>query len=87
MNWMHSCKRVAELLSQQLDEPLGLIDQLKLRLHLSMCDNCRNVELQIAAVHAASADLFAGSLDLDDDADTDPDKTPGRTPPTRDHAA
>lgn len=77
MNWMHSCKRVAELLTQRLDEPLGLIDEMKLRLHLSMCGNCSNVEQQIAALHAASAGLFAGGLDLGDDAQTDPDNTPG----------
>ncbi|MDP1691355.1 MAG: zf-HC2 domain-containing protein [Burkholderiaceae bacterium] len=87
MNWMHSCKRVAELLSQRLDEPLGLIDEIKLRLHLSMCGDCRNVELQIIGVHAASADLFAGGLDLGDDADTEADETPGRAAPTRDHPA
>lgn len=77
MNWMHSCKRVAELLSQRLDEPLGLIDEMKLRLHLWMCGNCRNVEQHLSAVHAASADLFAGSLDLGDDTDADSSKTPG----------
>lgn len=63
MNWMHSCKRVAELLSQRLDEPLGLIDQLKLRLHLSICGDCRNVADQLDAVHAAGADLFGGTTD------------------------
>ncbi len=77
MNWMHSCKRVAELLSQRLDEPLGLIDEMKLRLHLSMCGDCRNVEQQLSAVHAASADLFAGGLDLGDGTDADSGKTPG----------
>jgi predicted anti-sigma-YlaC factor YlaD len=77
MNWMHSCKRVAELLSQRLDEPLGLVDEMKLRLHLSMCGNCRHVEQQIAAVHAASAGLFAGGLDLGDEPDPRPDKAAG----------
>jgi predicted anti-sigma-YlaC factor YlaD len=65
MNLMHSCRRVAELLSQRLDEPLGPIDELKLRLHLSLCGNCRNVEQQLRGVHSAAADLFAGGADLD----------------------
>ena len=59
MNWMHSCRKVAELLSQCLDEPLGPIDRLRLRVHLSMCGNCRNVEQQIKGIEAMSADLFA----------------------------
>ena len=59
MNGMHSCKKVAELLSQRLDEPLGLVDSLRLRVHLSMCRNCRNVEIQLTAVHSLIADLFS----------------------------
>lgn len=66
MNLTYSCKRVAELLSQRLDEPLGLLDEIRLRLHLSMCDNCSNVAQQMSAVHAACADLFGGGLDADD---------------------
>jgi len=58
MNLVHSCKRVAELLSQGMDEPLGWLDRLRLRLHLSMCDNCRHVEQQLVAVKALSSDLF-----------------------------
>lgn len=80
MNWMHSCKRVAELLSQRLDEPLSLIDEMKLRLHLSMCGNCRHVEQQLSGLHAATAELFGAGLDLDDD----PDAPPGRQPPAPD---
>ena len=66
MNWMYSCKRVAELLSQRLDEPLGLFDEMKLKLHLSMCGNCSNVAAQIEAVHLAGKDLLARGLDLED---------------------
>jgi predicted anti-sigma-YlaC factor YlaD len=50
---------VAELLSQRLDEPLGLLDSLRLRLHLSMCDNCSQVAKQLASMQALSAELFA----------------------------
>lgn len=67
MNWMHSCKRVAELLSQRLDEPLGLLDALRLRMHLSMCGDCSNVAQQLQAVHAASVDMFSNGLDADDE--------------------
>lgn len=70
MNWTHSCRKVAELLSQRLDEPLGLIDRMRLRVHLSMCGNCSNVAQQIDRLHALSSDLFAAGLTLDDDGDT-----------------
>ncbi|MEO6032069.1 MAG: zf-HC2 domain-containing protein [Burkholderiaceae bacterium] len=59
MNWLHSCRRAAELLSQGLDEPLGLLDRLRLRMHLSMCNNCRRVDEQLDNLHALSADLFS----------------------------
>ena len=67
MNLMHSCKRVAELLSQRLDEPLGWIDRVRMRIHLSMCDNCRNVEQQMLGVEALTRDLFGADARLDDD--------------------
>jgi predicted anti-sigma-YlaC factor YlaD len=59
MNWMYSCRRVAELLSQRLDEPLGLLDEMKLKLHLSMCGNCANVAAQMEALHRASTELLS----------------------------
>lgn len=77
MNWTHSCKKVAELLTLRLDEPLGWLDRLRLRLHLSMCDNCRHVEQQLAGVDALSAELFSGGLTLED-ADLAPPQPAGR---------
>jgi hypothetical protein len=65
MNWMHSCERVAELLSQSLDEPLGWFDALRTRIHLSMCSNCRNVEQQMLGVKALSADSFSSNPPMD----------------------
>jgi len=69
MIWMHSCRRVAALLSQSLDEPLGRLDLLRVRVHLSMCGNCRNVEQQMLTMKALWADLFSsGDLSEGDDA-------------------
>ena len=68
MNLMYSCRRVAELLSQRLDEPLGLLDEMRLKLHLSMCGNCGNVATQIEALHVASKDLLSRGLELEDPA-------------------
>lgn len=59
MNWTHSCRRVAELLSLEQDEPLGWLDRLRLRMHLSMCDNCRHVEQQLHEVKALTGNLFS----------------------------
>lgn len=73
MNWLYSCKQVAQLLSQRLDEPLGAIDNLRLRLHLSMCSNCSNVEEQLRQVDALAAALFSGSTAQQD----------GEVPPRR----
>jgi hypothetical protein len=52
MNWRVSCKQAAELLSISQDEPLGLLNRLRLRAHLSMCENCRQVEAQFSALRA-----------------------------------
>jgi predicted anti-sigma-YlaC factor YlaD len=67
MNWMPSCRRVAELVSQSLDEPLGRVDRLLLRVHLAMCGNCRNVERQLFEVRSLSEELFAGDLDTEEE--------------------
>ncbi len=64
MNLMYSCRRVAELLSQRLDEPLGWIGEIRLRLHLSMCRDCSNVAEQLDAVHDASNRLLSSDFDL-----------------------
>ncbi|MES2423274.1 MAG: zf-HC2 domain-containing protein [Pseudomonadota bacterium] len=52
MNWLVSCKQAAELLSISQDEPLGLISRLRLRAHLSMCENCRQVEAQFNSLRS-----------------------------------
>jgi predicted anti-sigma-YlaC factor YlaD len=79
MNWNHSCKRVAELISQRMDEPLGLLDSVRLRLHLHMCGNCRNVEKQLLEVKELAADMFAVA--------GEPDDAPPAVEPGTHHAA
>lgn len=65
MNMFHSCQRAAELMSQALDEPLALVDQMRLRIHLKMCGNCQEVEKQMGMLRELTHQL--GTLDLDDD--------------------
>jgi len=67
MNGRHSCRRVAELLSQRLDEPLGRFDTILLRLHLAICRNCQHVEKQLEGVKSLTAALFEGDADLEDE--------------------
>jgi len=62
----HSCKRVAELLSQRLDEPLRLSDRILLRVHLALCGNCRNVQVHLREMRKLSHDLFAIDAQLGD---------------------
>lgn len=64
MKLLHSCMRVAELLSQQLDGPLDWLDRLRLRIHLSMCSDCTQVDEQLKELRSLSGELFdRGSTD------------------------
>ncbi|MDQ6881211.1 MAG: zf-HC2 domain-containing protein [Pseudomonadota bacterium] len=76
MNWFHSCRKVAQLQSQRLDEPLGLVDSLRLRVHLSMCDDCSNVQEQLAAVESLAAGLFQSEEPASPRRSADPDAGP-----------
>ncbi len=65
MTLLHSCKKAAELISQSIDEPLDVMDSLRLRMHLSMCGNCRQVEKQLNLIHRMGSQI--GTLDFGDD--------------------
>jgi predicted anti-sigma-YlaC factor YlaD len=67
MNVLYSCQKVAELLSQAMDEPLTLTDRVRLQVHLTLCGNCRNVEEQLTMLRGLGA-----SLDLPSDDDPTP---------------
>jgi predicted anti-sigma-YlaC factor YlaD len=69
MNIFHSCERAAELISQAMDEPLDLTDQMRLRIHLSMCGNCQEVENQMATLHALAPQLGLLDLEMGDEPD------------------
>jgi predicted anti-sigma-YlaC factor YlaD len=75
MNVFHSCERAAELMSQALDEPLDLADQMRLRIHLSMCSNCEEVEKQMATLHTLAPQLGSLELEMDDEPDPPADGT------------
>lgn len=41
-----SCKQASLLLSRSQDRPLGLVERLRLRAHLAICERCRRVSTQ-----------------------------------------
>jgi predicted anti-sigma-YlaC factor YlaD len=63
MKLMDPCRRAAELITQAQDEPLGTFDRLKLKLHLSMCRDCRNVNDQVAQLRSMMRALPDDSLE------------------------
>ncbi len=67
MDWMHSCRQVAVLLSRARDERLGSFDALRLRVHLHLCGNCSSVEQQLAEMDSMTRKLFAGDIDGEGD--------------------
>ena len=62
----HSCRRVDELVSQSMDEPLGWLDRLRMGVHLRMCPPCREVQHQVDTLHEMGAEL--GNLNPSDEA-------------------
>lgn len=47
------CNEVSRLLSERQDATLPPAERAKLRLHLVMCDACRNVEQQMGFLRQA----------------------------------
>lgn len=50
---MLTCKQVSELISQSLDRRLGLIERLRLHLHLKACESCVNFRKQMSFLRTA----------------------------------
>lgn len=53
-----SCKEASRLLSQSLDRDLTFGEHARLRLHLTLCDACRNFNQQLKQLRRAVARLF-----------------------------
>ena len=51
--WLPDCQDVSRLLSTRMDEQLPATERARLRLHLVMCDACRNVDAQLAFLRRA----------------------------------
>lgn len=65
---MLNCREVTELCSQELDRPLGLGEQIKLKTHLLMCTGCANYRRQMAALRRFARAYASGEAPADDGA-------------------
>lgn len=45
---MLNCKQATAMMSQNMDDDIGIMGNLNLRFHLMMCSGCRNFNKQIA---------------------------------------
>jgi hypothetical protein len=54
---MLSCKEVSRLVSQGLDRRLGLVERLRLHVHLAICDGCTNFRKQMTFLRKAVKQL------------------------------
>ncbi|HZW87358.1 MAG TPA: zf-HC2 domain-containing protein [Gallionella sp.] len=50
---MLSCKQASELLSQAMERDMTLRERFLLRVHLLICDSCKNFSRQIEVMHLA----------------------------------
>ena len=51
---MLACKQATQLASAALDRKLSLSEQFQLRLHLTICNGCRNFTRQIDLIRQIS---------------------------------
>ena len=48
-----TCKEATHLVSEGLDRDLGVMERVRLRLHLLICDGCTNFSRQVAFLRKA----------------------------------
>lgn len=63
MGMMPTCKEVHRLTSEGLDRPLSTAERARLRLHLLVCDACRNFTEQMRLIRRAMRRLGASGQD------------------------
>lgn len=47
---MVSCRKASELIERRELRPLGVLERMKLRFHLRICDGCKTYERQSARI-------------------------------------
>ena len=62
---MLSCKETTHLLSQAADRELAFGERVALRVHLAICNGCRNVNAQFRFLRLAVKNLAQPGVDFD----------------------
>jgi hypothetical protein len=60
---MLSCKETTRLLSQREDRKLAFGERVALRLHLAICDGCRNASAQFRFLRRAVQSLSQNGIE------------------------
>lgn len=47
MKFMLTCKQASQIISQSLDRPLSILDRMKLKFHLLICQACYRFNQQL----------------------------------------
>lgn len=65
---MLNCHDTTRLVSDSRERPLKLMEKFQLRIHLMMCDGCRNFESQMEVLSRALSEFARGRNEIDVDA-------------------
>jgi predicted anti-sigma-YlaC factor YlaD len=68
-----SCKQAHQLVSEGLDRDLGVVERLRLRLHLGMCDACTNFNGQMNFLRSAMRQYPMRDIERDTESKNDND--------------
>jgi predicted anti-sigma-YlaC factor YlaD len=68
MSLKPTCKEVHRLTSEGMDRELSLIERMRVRMHLMICNACRNFTDQMSLIRRAMREL-SPSIDADKDRD------------------
>jgi predicted anti-sigma-YlaC factor YlaD len=68
MSLKPTCKEVHRLTSEGMDRELSLIERMRVRMHLVICNACRNFTDQMSLIRRAMREL-SPSIDADKDRD------------------
>jgi len=60
-NILASCKRATFLIEKRQFKPLGVAEQLKLKMHLAVCSWCRTYERQSKNIQLLLSSIFKQS--------------------------
>ena len=66
---MMKCQEITQLASEGMDRKLGLMERAGMKLHMMMCQSCRNFEQQMTTIRTLSRAYAKQRNDPSDGAD------------------